>query len=133
MTTTKFQKGQSGNPAGRPKGATVGAKIRKAIEERKDEILNAVINAAVGGDMQACKMLLDRITPQLKPVAMNVQLSLPNAAGLAEQGAAVVNAALSGTIPPDIGAQLITALSHQAKIVEIDDLTKRIEILENKP
>lgn len=51
---------------------------------------------------------------------------------LAEQGAAVVNAALSGTIPPDIGAQLITALSNQAKIVEIDELVKRVEALENK-
>jgi hypothetical protein len=35
-------------------------------------------------------------------------------------------------VPPDIGAMLITALSNQAKIIEVDDLTKRIEALENK-
>ncbi len=132
MATTKFKPGQSGNPAGRPKGTTAGSKIRKAIDERRDDILKSVINAAVNGDMQACKMLLDRITPPLKPVAANVQLSLPDVAGLAEQGAAVVNATLSGTIPPDVGSQLITALSNQAKLVEVDELVKRVEALEAK-
>jgi hypothetical protein len=40
---------------------------------------------------------------------------------------------LTGQIPPDIGAALITELSHQSKLVEIDDLTKRITALEAKP
>jgi hypothetical protein len=62
-----FQPGKSGNPKGRKPGQTPGAQIRKAIEERKDDILQTVINAAVNGDMTACKMLLDRITPSLKP------------------------------------------------------------------
>ena len=35
-------------------------------------------------------------------------------------------------IPPDIGSQLITALTHQAKIVEIDDVLKRLDALENR-
>jgi hypothetical protein len=37
---------------------------------------------------------------------------------------------MTGKIPPDIGSQLITALANQTKIIEIDDLTKRIEVLE---
>ena len=37
---------------------------------------------------------------------------------------------MSGQIPPDVGSQLITALTHQAKIVEIDDVIKRLEVLE---
>jgi hypothetical protein len=67
MTTSKFKPGRSGNVAGRPAGKTPGAKIRKAIEAQADGILKSVIDAAVSGDMQACKMLLDRITPTLKP------------------------------------------------------------------
>jgi hypothetical protein len=127
-----FKPGQSGNPNGRPPGKTAGAQIRAAIEERKDDILQAVINAAVNGDIQACKILLDRITPPLKPVAAQIALPVPNEAGLAEQGAAVMQGALSGEIPPDIGAQLMTALAGYSKIVEIDELTQRIEALENK-
>jgi hypothetical protein len=128
----KFKSGESGNYHGRPAGKTAGAQIRAAIEKRKDDILQAVIDAAVSGDMQACKMLLDRITPPLKPVAAQITLPVPEGAGLAEQGAAVMRGALSGEISPDIGAQLITALAGYAKIVEIDELTKRIEALEKK-
>ncbi|MBL1264525.1 DUF5681 domain-containing protein [Methylomicrobium sp. RS1] len=132
MPSPRFKSGISGNPAGRPAGKTPGAQIRKAIEKRKDEILQAVIEAAIAGDMQACTMLLDRITPPLKPVAAQIALSVPDGAGLSEQGAAVVTAALSGQIPPDIGSQLITALAAQSKIIEIDQLIKRVEALEQK-
>jgi hypothetical protein len=127
-----FVKGKSGNPQGRKPGKTPGAKIRKAIEQRADDIVQALIDAAVGGDVAAAKALLDRITPTLKPIAAQVTITLPDGAGLAEQGSAVIQAALNGTIPPDIGSQLITALANQAKIVEIDELTRRIEALEEK-
>ena len=66
-STSQFKKGISGNPAGRPAGKTPGAKLRKAIESKATDILQSVINAAIDGDMVACKMLLDRITPTLKP------------------------------------------------------------------
>jgi hypothetical protein len=49
---------------------------------------------------------------------------------LAEQGNEIIKATMSGKIPPDIGSQLITALANQAKVIEIDELTKRIEALE---
>jgi hypothetical protein len=130
MTTSKFKKGVSGNPSGRPAGKTPGAKLRKAIEAQADSILKSVIDAAVSGDMQACKMLLDRITPTLKPQAMPI--CLPVNGSLAERGGEIIKATMAGQIPPDIGSQLITALANQSKIVEIDELIKRIEILENK-
>ena len=128
MPTQKFKPGVSGNPKGRTAGKTPGAKLRKAIEEKADDILQAVINAAIDGDMQACKMLLDRVTPTLKPQAMAI--SLPVKSTLAEQGGAIIKATMAGQIPPDIGSQLITALASQSKIVEIDDVLKRLDALE---
>jgi hypothetical protein len=130
MPTQKFKPGISGNPNGRPKDKTPGAKLRKAIELRADDILEAVIDSAIQGDMQACKMLLDRITPTLKPQALAITLSVKDS--LSEQGNEIIKATMTGQIPPDIGSQLITALANQAKIVEIDELTKRIEALESK-
>jgi hypothetical protein len=132
MPSPRFKPGKSGNPAGRPAGKTPGAQIRKAIEKRQDEILKAVIDAAIAGDLTACKMLLDRITPPLKPVAAQIALSVPEGAGLSEQGAAVVMAALSGQIPPDIGSQLITALAAQSKIIEMQEMAERLERIENQ-
>lgn len=130
MPTPKFTPGKSGNPAGRPAGKTPGAKIRKAIEAHSDDILKAVIDSAVAGDMAACKILLDRITPTLKPVAQPIFLPVNDS--LAGQGSEVIKATMVGRIPPDIGSQLISALAAQSKIIEIDELTKRIEALENK-
>jgi hypothetical protein len=37
---------------------------------------------------------------------------------------------LSGHVPLDVGTQIIAALAHQSKVIEIDELTRRIEALE---
>lgn len=124
-----FKKGTSGNTKGRPAGKTPGAKLRKAIEFRADDILQAVITSAISGDMSACKMLLDRITPALKPIAQPIFLT--DAGTLAEKGEEVIKATMTGLIPPDIGAMLINALSNQSKIIELQELTQRIEALES--
>jgi hypothetical protein len=57
-------------------------------------------------------------------------VSLPVNGTLTEQGEKIIRATMSGSIPPDIGNQLITALASQSRIIEIDELTKRIETLE---
>ncbi|MGH8549773.1 MAG: hypothetical protein ACRERU_14455 [Methylococcales bacterium] len=57
-------------------------------------------------------------------------VNLPNPDGLSDKGYSIIEATLSGRLPPDIGAQLINALSSQAKLVEIDELVRRIEALE---
>jgi hypothetical protein len=128
MPTPKFQPGQSGNPAGRPKGQHPAHKLRNAIVENMPQIIENLVILAKSGDVQAAKVLLDRVCPPLKPQAMPI--SLPVNGSLAEQGGEIIKATMSGQIPPDIGSQLITALTHQAKIVEIDDVIKRLEVLE---
>lgn len=130
MTATKFKPGKSGNPNGRPAGKTPGAKIRKAIEAQADSILQAVIDAAVAGDMTACKMLLDRITPTLKAQALPI--SVPVNDSLTEQGNEIIKSIMEGHIPPDIGSQLITALSNQGKLVELQEITERLQHIEKQ-
>jgi hypothetical protein len=130
MTAKKFKPGISGNPKGRPKNKTPATLLRKSIAEAMPEIINTLINSAKNGDVASAKVLLDRTCPALKPQAMPI--SLPVNGSLAEQGGEIIKATMAGQIPPDIGSQLITALAAQSKIIEIDELTKRIEILENK-
>ena len=130
MPTPKFKKGISGNPSGRPAGQTPGAKLRKAIEAKADDILQAVIDAAVNGDMAACKMLLDRITPALKPQALSI--TLPVKETLPEQGSEIIKAIVTAQIAPDIGSQLITALSNQGKLVELQELAEHLSRIEKK-
>ncbi|MGJ0485122.1 MAG: DUF5681 domain-containing protein [Methylomicrobium sp.] len=126
----RFKPGQSGNPKGRAPGATPAAKLRKSIVQDMPEIINTLVTLAKSGDVQAAKVLLDRVCPALKPQALPI--SLPVNGSLADQGAEIIRATLAGQIPPDIGSQLITALAAQSKIIEIDELTKRVEALEQK-
>ena len=130
MTTAKFKAGVSGNPKGRPKDKTPATLLRKSIAEAMPDIILKLVEQAKEGDTAAAKILLDRCVPSLKPEAMAI--NLPVNGTLAEQGGEIIRATLSGHIPPDIGAQLITALANQSKIIEIDELTQRIEILEAK-
>jgi len=130
MPTPKFKPGQSGNPNGRPKDKTPATLLRKSINGDMPEIIRTLVDLAKGGDVQAAKVLLDRVCPSLKPQAMPI--SLPVNGSLTEQGNEIIRATMSGQIPPDIGSQLITALANQSRIIEINELTKRIEILENQ-
>ena len=123
-----FVKGQSGNEAGRPKGTTTASKIRKAIEEAMPDILATVIKAAKGGDMTAAKILIDRLCPTIKPVALPI--NLPADGNLVDQGNRVIEATLSGQIPPDIGTALVTALSNQGKLIDLEEVSNRLASIE---
>jgi len=125
-----FKKGTSGNPSGRPAGKTSAGEIRQAIEQESTAILKAVIDAAVLGDMQAAKILIDRLCPQLKPMALPV--TIPVGDTLPESGANVIFAMLGGQLPPDVGAQIITALAHQSKLIETLELSERLARLETQ-
>ena len=130
MTDTKFKPGQSGNLNGRPKDKTPATLLRKSLADDMPDIIKKLVELAKGGDVAAAKILLDRVCPTLRPQAMSI--SLPVNGSLAEQGDEIIKATMAGRIPPDIGGQLITALAAQSRIIEIEDLTKRLEVLESK-
>jgi len=128
MTQTKFKPGISGNPNGRPKDKTPATILRKSISQEMPEIIKTLVGLAKGGDVAAAKVLLDRICPALKPQAMPI--SLPTNGTLTEQGSEIIKATMAGQIPPDIGSQLITALSNQGKLIELQEMAERLQRLE---
>jgi Family of unknown function (DUF5681) len=130
MPTPKFKPGVSGNPKGRPKDKTHVAMIRKSIAEEIPSIILNLVNLAKNGDVAAAKVLLDRVCPTLKPQALPI--SLPVNGSLSEQGNEIIKATMNGHIPPDIGSQLITALSNQGKLVELQELTERLQRIEKQ-
>ena len=125
-----FQKGTSGNVKGRPSANISANKLRKSINEDMPDILNKLIELAKGGDVQAIKLVLERVCPALKPQA--VPISLPVCDSLAEQGQEVIRATMTGKIPPDIGSQLITTLSNQGKLIELQELSERLARIEKQ-
>lgn len=126
----RWKKGESGNPAGRPAGSGEVSKLRAAISERVPEILNRLIDLALAGDTGAARLLLERAVAPLKAMEPTQAITLPDGT-LTDQGRAVLTAVAAGALAPGQGSQLITAIGSLARVIEIDDLTKRITKLEN--
>lgn len=126
-----WQPGQSGNPKGRPPGTGEVAKIRAAIADRVPEILDSLLSRAVTGDTGAARLLLERVVPPLKAVEAPHSVSIPST-GQADQGRAVIAAVASGALPVDQGAALLSAIGSLARVVEVDELVRRVEALESR-
>lgn len=125
---TRFKPGQSGNPGGR---ASAGlTELRQRLARDGLAVADIVMQQALAGDLSACKMVLDRLSPPLKPVSAPVSVALPADAGLAGTARAFVAAAASGDMPADLAAAMVTAVAGLARITEIDELQRRIEALE---
>lgn len=105
MTTgkkdTKWKPGQSGNPKGKPKGVGSVQKLREEIGEQIPAIINQLLAAAKNGDVQAARLLLERVLPPLKAVEQASPLTLPDGS-LTEQGRAVLAAVGAGTNHPSV-------------------------------
>ena len=125
-----FKQGESGNPTGRPKQIVTATDLRKRLADDMPEIIQTLIKMAKSGDAQAIKIILDRTHPPVKTQALHV--NIPTDGTLVDQGNAVIQATLSGQIPPDIGAQLITALSNQGKLVDLEELSDRLKRIEKQ-
>ena len=126
----QWQPGQTGNPKGRPPGQSEITRLRAALAGDVPEILAGLVRAAKGGDVQAARLILERVLPPLKGIEQAVELQLPTDGTLTAKAAAVLTAAAAGALAPGQAAQLIAALGTLAKIHEVDELAARIEKLE---
>jgi hypothetical protein len=106
----KFTKGQSGNPLGRPsRGRT---DLRQKLEKDADKVLAVVMELALAGDMAACKLILDRTVPTLKPKAQPMQIAPPDdrtPQGLAK---ALIDAAMNGQVEIADAATMLNAINQ---------------------
>ena len=72
--------------------------------------------------------LLDKCLPSLRPVDLPV--SLPHAPGLADHGRLIIEAMVQARITPDEAATVLQAIATQARVVEVDELDRRVAALE---
>lgn len=129
-TPHRWKSGQTGNPKGRPPGQSEITRLRAALAGDVPEILAGLVLAAKGGDVQAARLILERILPPVKAIEQAVELQLPEGGTLTDKASAVLSAAAAGDLAPGQAAQLIAALGTLAKIHEVDELAARITKLE---
>ena len=124
-----WKPGQSGNPAGRAPGSGEVAKLRATIAEHVPALVAVLVERALGGDVGAARLLLERVIPPLKAAEEAAPLALPDGT-LTEQGRAVLGAVAAGELAPGQGAALLAAIGTLARVVEVDELERRIAALE---
>ena len=90
-----------------------------------------LVNRAASGDVGAARLLLERVVSPVKAVEEPVDLALPTDS-LSNQGRALMGSVASGDLAPIQGAQLISALGTLAKVIETDELERRLTALEGR-
>lgn len=70
----KFTKGQSGNPAGRPVGSkNKCTQFRELLEDDLPALVSVLRDMALEGDMNAMRLLLERLVPKLAILSTDPQ------------------------------------------------------------
>ena len=103
------------------------------MSEDLADIVRAVSDAAKGGDMQAAKIILDRLAPVRR--GRPVQFTAPgggDAKGLAEALDNVVSAIATGDMTPEEGAAVATVLEARRKIIETMEIEARLTALDKR-
>ncbi|HOW80365.1 MAG TPA: DUF5681 domain-containing protein [Verrucomicrobiota bacterium] len=127
-----WQTGQSGNPKGRKLGTGKLDKLRAALAKELPAVLETLVAQAKSGDAAAMRLLLERTIPPLRPVDAPTVLNLPADAGLVEQGQAVLLALAAGHLPVNQATSILQGLGNLAKLIETDELERRLAALEQK-
>jgi hypothetical protein len=130
IKSNRWQPGQSGNPKGKTPGSGELQKLRAGIAADVPEILFGLATAAKGGDVQAARLLLERVLPPVKATEQTVELDLPEGGTLTAQGRFVLSAVASGDLAPGQGAILLNAIGSLARVTEIDEMDARLTRLE---
>lgn len=125
-----WKAGQSGNPKGKTPGSGELQKLRAALAADVPEILAVLGTAAKSGDVQAARLILERVLPPVKAMEQPQAILLPANGTLTAQGRAVLRAIAAGELAPTQGAALLGAIGTLARVTEIDELAARITALE---
>jgi hypothetical protein len=130
QSTMPFEPGKSGNPAGKPKGARDRrTALRGLLEPHAKKLASKVVQMALDGDMAAARIIFDRIMPPLR--ATDAPIHLDGMTGTpTEMSVQVLKAMASGVLTPDQATAILTAMNKQMEIIAVDDLARRVAMLE---
>lgn len=92
--------------------------------------LDVIIEKALAGDSNSASLILSRVTPSLKAVARPVEFDFDPEAPVSRQVEMVIAAIADGSVPADIGRQVIDAISNLGSMRMQEDLEARIAVLE---
>jgi hypothetical protein len=125
-----FQKGESGNPVGRPAGIRdKRTAMRDLLMPHAEGLVAKVVELALAGDSTALRICIDRLIPPARARGDPVNRPPPSVS-LADNGRSVIQSLAEGNLTPEEAGEVMQALTAQARIVEMDEIEKRVAALE---
>jgi hypothetical protein len=125
----KFEPGQSGNPQAPPPGIRdKRLAMRDLLIPHAPELVAKAVEMAKNGDAAALRICFDRLIPPAK--AKDDPVSLPLTDSLADNSRAVIKALADGDLTPEEAGTVLQALASQVRIIEADEIEKRLAALE---
>ena len=133
----KFLPGNSGNLKGRPRKAV------QALHDLQHLLLDAapgvvarlVIAAVNDGDTTAARILLDNLPRSDSRISLDAgdKVQLDSASGVLEYSRSIIELTASGGLSVSQGESLSRLLDKHSRLIEVEQLEKRIEALEIAP
>jgi hypothetical protein len=131
---TRFQKGQSGNPAGRPRGSRnrVTRLMETLLQGEAETLTRVAIGRAMAGDPVALKLCLQRMMAPMRgrPIEIDLPAGDGTIATIGKRLEAAVRAVACGEITPDEAESLARVLQEQRHQIETEDIDRRLLKLE---
>ena len=107
-------------------------RYRELIEARMPELVDRCVSLALKGDLQALRLCIERVLPLPRAGEDVIDIGESLAGSPTDQGRQVLKAVSNGRLSPAIAATLMGAIAAQARIMEVDELARRIEALEGR-
>ncbi len=125
----RFAKGASGNPTGRPPGSRNKATLllEELLEDGGESIVRKTLELANSGNMQAARLILERLLPARKQRCIPFELqSVKSAQDLPAAYDSILAAVAEGRITPADGQAIAEILARQAGVLEAAERERRI-------
>jgi len=135
QVSTKFTKGRSGNPTGRPKGSKNKSTLlaQSILEDDLEAVCQKAISEAKKGNIQAIKIILDRILPPQKDKPIHIEIpNIETPSDILKSANELTQAVANGSITPSEGEAFARILDSHAKAFEIHDIENRLKAIEDK-
>jgi len=130
----KFAKGNKASP-GRKQGSRNAATVLldNMMEGEGQAVVQAVIDQAKAGDVQAARMILDRIAPPRKGARIQIDLpAMQTSHDVSKASAALLEAVANGDISPDEGQAVVSIVEARRRALETSELEERVSKIEAK-
>ena len=131
----RFQKGRSGNPKGKPKGVRNKTTLiaQALLEGQAEALVTKVVQLALAGDLSCLRVCIERLVPPKRDTPIDIVFPDIKVAADAPKLLSIVMKRLrEGGITPSEANALTDLVMAMQKLLELVDLDRRINALEEK-